>query len=300
MRHPEGDSGEVGVDVAAGWDMGFAREEECYAAGFAGEGFDDDSGHAVAAGDVEIDQSCESRASFKRPHADHELEPGFLGQVVEVDVEIDAQDGHQGEELVEMQKGFVKGMSDRRRGVQEKENHEQGADEPPEEEWIGLHIGPSLVPSCSIDGVDRPCDGVSDGLQHHDSTQPAVDEVVCVEADVQQWNERIIPSRQENQRYHIQHGQISRPASELGNKRRLLVHAVVEDTAVRDLADQVQSQQSRVESRRQRSNIYGRREHDLAVVSLPPQRRIENMLLYLRPQRALDFPHSLLFSAGDG
>ena len=48
-------------------------------------------------------------------------------------------------------------------------------------------------------------DGMSKGLQYHNTTKPAMDQIEIVKRNAQQADEWIIPASQDDKRYHVDH-----------------------------------------------------------------------------------------------
>lgn len=203
--------------------------------------------------------------------------------MVRVQVKVNAEEGGKGDELVEMQEGLVECVPDWRRAVETEENHRDSSNQPPGEE---RDVADTLQHVCEIlliAGVDGPGHGVGDALQHNDPTQPSVEEIVRVEADTQERDERVIAASQDEKRDHVQDGERARPASKFGKQCRLGVDRVIQVAAVGDLASHVQDDQNRLESGRNGAHVDGRGELDLSVVSLAPQRGVENVFLDVGP-----------------
>lgn len=126
MGHPERDLWEVGVDVAARADGDVAGEVEGDAAGFSGEGFDADLRAAVGAGDVEVEEAGEAEEALDRPDGDDEADVGEGGQLGDFEVDVEAEDGEEGEELVEVEERLVEGVADDRAGLDDDDDHADG------------------------------------------------------------------------------------------------------------------------------------------------------------------------------
>lgn len=101
-------------------------------------------------------------------------------------VDVDAEEGEEGEELVEVEEGFVEGVADGGGGLDEDEAEGAGAEEAELEEDVVVEGGGEAVEAFGGVHVDSPSDGVGDGFEDYDSADPSVEEVVGIKADPQQ------------------------------------------------------------------------------------------------------------------
>lgn len=76
--------------------------------------------------------------------------------------------------------------------MQNQKDHGDCSDETPGEEWDAEqalnHVGEVLLGAC----VDGPSGSVGDALQDNNPAQPSVKKVVCVEADAQKRDQRVV------------------------------------------------------------------------------------------------------------
>ena len=185
VRHPEGEGGDVYVGVAARAEGPGPRHGEGEAAGVAGEGLDGEGGEAVAGG-VTVDKAEAADGAVEEPEEDDSFDEVELGEGATDGVDVDAEEGEEGEELMQVDEGFVEGVADGRGGLDENKAQGAGADEAILEEGVVVEGGGQAVEAFGGVHVDGPCDGVGDGFQDYDSTYPSVEKIVCIEADPQQ------------------------------------------------------------------------------------------------------------------
>lgn len=161
-----------------------AREVEGHAASLSGKSFDNDLSHAAVASVVVVDQPEEAGETFQNPQRDCSADVGVLRQLVQVDMDPSSRKGEEGEELMEMEKRLIEGVADWRERLQHDETESYRADGAPVQERLADEF---LVHACEavcFAVVDSPGDGVCDSLDDDCSPDPAMQHVVCVEADL--------------------------------------------------------------------------------------------------------------------
>lgn len=112
MRHPKGETRDVGVDVGAWWNVDSFGEVEGDSAGLAGESLDDEGGGSSFEGEVEIYEAEEAGCSVEEPENTDGGDPGLLGETVHIDVNVHSEEGEECCELVEVDECFVERVSD--------------------------------------------------------------------------------------------------------------------------------------------------------------------------------------------
>lgn len=128
VRHPEGEGWDVDVGVGAGAESPGTRHGEGEAAGVGGEGLDGQRGQTVA-GEVAVDDAEPTDAAVEDPEEDDGFDVVELGEMAADGVDVDAEEGEKGEELVEVEEGFVEGVADGGGGLDEDEAKGAGAEE---------------------------------------------------------------------------------------------------------------------------------------------------------------------------
>lgn len=112
VRHPKGESRDVGVDVGAWRNVDSFGEVEGDSAGLAGESFDDEGGGASFEGEVEVYEAEEAGCAVEEPENANGGDPGLLGETVDIDVDVDSEEGEECCELMEVDECLVESVSD--------------------------------------------------------------------------------------------------------------------------------------------------------------------------------------------
>lgn len=202
VRGPSAVAGEVGVDVGAGAEAPRAGEMEGHAASLGGEGLDSDGGGALA-GDIVIEEAGEAEEELDDPEGEDKLEPRGLWEGAGVAVDDDAGEGAERRSTVHVEEGLVEGVADGGQGLQEDEEKECDADDAGLEE---VRVGDGLLsafPALGLVLKRAPREDVRGGFGDDDARGPAVEEVECVEADLQQGDQGIVAEGEENGRDQV-------------------------------------------------------------------------------------------------
>lgn len=168
--------------------------------------------------------------------------------------------------------------------MEAQEDHRNGSNKAPGEEGVTGESYQHAREVFFIAGIDCPSRCVDHALEYYDSAQPSVQKIVRIETDVQEWDQGIVATRQDEQRHHIEDGQSARPAAKLGHEGRFLIHSIIQKAAISHLTCHIQQNQDRVKPRRQGAHINRRRELDFPIVSFATQRCVEKVLLNVCPQ----------------
>ena len=225
-----------------------AGEVEGDAAGFAGEGFDGDHGGA-AEGDVVVEEPEEAEEAVVGPEDHDGDDVRHLRERADLGVLVDAEDDEDGEELVEVEEGFVEGVPDGGGGLDEDDDHGDGAEEAVLDEGVGAEGFADALDAFDVYFVRSPGTGVDDGFEDDDPTDPSVEEVEGVERDPEDPDQRIIPACEEEEPDHVDNAEMAGTSSELGNQHGYVFGVVLQPGAIDDIAGEVDDQDQGVQSR---------------------------------------------------
>lgn len=117
------------------------------------------------------------------------------------------------------------------------------------------------------------------GLEHHDATEPSVEEVESVKRHAEQRDERVISAGHQEERDHVDDGKITGPIPHQGRHARQGPGKVDGHDAKGHIGREVADQKDQLHSRGQRPDVDGRAELKLAVVALAENGRVLHVLL---------------------
>lgn len=137
-------------------------------------------------GEVAVDNPKPTDGAVEHPEDDDGFNVSQLREMAADGVDVDAEEGEEGEELVEVEEGFVEGVADGGGRLDEDEAEGASAEEAGLEEDVVVEGGGEAVEAFGGVHVDGPGDGVGDGFEDYDATDPSVEEVVGIKADPQQ------------------------------------------------------------------------------------------------------------------
>ena len=127
---------------------------------------------------------------------------------------------------MDVEKGLVEGMPDRRPCLDCDEEKGRGSDGTPgvrRSASQDIHGVLHLILSHAIHGVDKPGKGMKQGLNDGDSGSPSVQEVEGIVADLQKRNEWIVTESEDNGWDKIDDCENASSATQLGNDGCLIL-----------------------------------------------------------------------------
>lgn len=116
-------------------------------------------------------------------------------------------------------------------------------------------------------------------LEDDDTSQPSVEEVEGVERDAEELDERVVAAGKDEQRNHVDDGQISGAVSDEGGDGLEGPGKVDGDDAKGDIGGKVGHEEDELEPRGKCPDVDGRAELELAVVALAQDGRVLEVLL---------------------
>jgi hypothetical protein len=191
-----------------------------------------------------------------------------------------ASKADEGKDDVDVEKGLIEGVAD----GGEREHHEHGqcdgAGHARGAERVVQRLPPHALPAGVGHLHDGPGNRVEDGVDHGHASDPAMEQVVRVEADVEHADQRVVSAGEDDQGDHVDDRKRACSSSELGTQRPLVLLGPVEEQGVDDVAADEAKEDEEVQARRQSSDGHGRRQLYLPVVSLVPERGVDEPLLH--------------------
>lgn len=156
--------------------------------------------------------------------------------------------------------------------------------ESPEQEATLQHALERCLPLTA--GLGKVSQGVGDGLEDDDASEPSVDQVVGVKGDAQKRDQRVVSTSEEEERDHVNDGQDACSVPDKTSNTLPLIAEINVDDAEGDVGRKIGDEEEQLETSRESSNVYGRAHLYLAVVSLSEDRGVEEMLLECRKFRS--------------
>jgi hypothetical protein len=184
------------------------------AGGTAGEGLDECPCARTA--DVEVEDTQTATSAIGDPTADNDVEVLDLGELAQLDVVPETGDGEGGKTDVKELEDLVETVTERAPGLDTQTNEGDSSlktttlvrkgrkfcrltyNETPHQER-GLGRDHSLQRGEGEAALGHVSNGVSQGLEGDDATEPSVDQVVSVKRDAQQRNERVVPASEDEE-----------------------------------------------------------------------------------------------------
>ena len=93
-----------------------------------------------------------------------------------------------------------------------------------------------------------PSNRVNDRFQDYHSSRPPVEEVVCVEADLEQGNKGVVAASKNNQSNHVANRKRSTSSTKVSSHGILVEVLVVQGQAESGVAEEVKKQKNSVHS----------------------------------------------------
>lgn len=119
----------------------------------------------------------------------------------------DTEDSSKGEDDVNVEERLVEGVADGRGRGEQNEDHSRSPYCSPPDERVRECFSGDAGPAVTGNLGDHPGEHVDDGFKDDHPSHPAVEQVVGVKADLQQGDERIIASCENDERDHIRQSQ---------------------------------------------------------------------------------------------
>jgi len=148
---------------------------------------------------------------------------------------------------VNIQEGLVESVTNWREGSDEDDDHSNSSDHSPGCERIHRKLIEESRPSNCLVLDICPTPSVEEGHKDDNTTKPSVHEVVRIEADLEQANQRVIPPGEDDQGDHVDHGQHAGSPTKLSNNLVMILLTPIELECVSKVASQVKENQDRVE-----------------------------------------------------
>ena len=137
-----------------------------------------------------------------------------------------------------VEEGLVEGMSDDRRRLDHDQTHcERAYQSPAIESPHAYCYGDG---TCAVGGmlVTSPGDRMDDCFKSHQPANPAMEQIVGVEAYSEKVDQWVVAPGKDNQRNHVDHRQMTCATAKLGQGCSLLLR-VVEPATVNAVADEI-------------------------------------------------------------
>ena len=116
---------------------------------------------------------------------------------------VSANKDHHGEDDVHIQKGLPKGVAHGREGEKEHEHRGDGGGRTRRNKAVVENLDAHEFPPAIGVGNNGPGNGVDDGLGNSNTSDPSVQQIVCVETDVEHVDEGVIAAGKEDERHHV-------------------------------------------------------------------------------------------------
>ena len=281
VRFPRLDALEADVRVGAGLDVDVSRKMHGYSSCLARHSFYDCLSIAlrgpVVPGKVDHppEPLCEPEA-----HDGHDPRQLWKSSYVSHSaVDPSADEDDEGKDNVDVEERLVECVSEWRDRQDENEYQRNGSNHSRRDEGFAHDPIRDGLPTSIGDLNDEPCDCVDDGFYDNQSSQPPVDEVVCVEAHLEPGDEQVVACSQKDEGNHVDHREGARSASKLGTERVHVLVVPVQHEHVDDVADDEDAEEDKVKPGRQGADVDCIRELDLAVMPFLPEGSIKNLLL---------------------
>lgn len=114
-----------------------------------------------------------------------------------MDVVVDADKNGEDGDLMKVEKGLIKGVTDGGRRMKQEKDHGKSADGAKLDKGVVPQLLAHHMDSRGIDLIGHPGRRVDDRLEHDDPTDPAMEQIVRVEADPEQSNQGVVSARQD-------------------------------------------------------------------------------------------------------
>ncbi len=88
---------------------------------------------------------------------------------------VDAEPGRDGKDDVDVEEGFIEGVADGREGLDEDDEHSDGASEAGVGERVDFELVEEAWPACCGDFDVGPAEGVDEAFDDDDASYPTVD-----------------------------------------------------------------------------------------------------------------------------
>lgn len=269
---PPADARKVQVRVLAGCESPGACHGGGDADGVAGEGLDKSLGAASA--QIAVGEADHTSGAVKGPEGDDGEQVVELRQAFNLQMVPGANQSDGSADDVEDLEGLVPGVSQDAARLNEEEDKGDSTDETVQQEG---HRDSLLEDSgkAFLSGTSNPVgQGVSDGLEHHNTSNPSVKEVEGVERHVQPLDQRVVASSHEPQGNHVHDGKHTGTVAELiGPSVEVAMEGDI-GNAEGNVGGKVGDQADELESRGQCAHVDGGAEGELAVVPLAEKGRI--------------------------
>lgn len=129
-----------------------------------------------------------------------------------------------------------------------------------------------------LDLGSHPGNGVSNGFKDSDSSEPTVDKVHGVERDSGELDDGVVASGEKEQRNHVHDRHDTGTVAELCSRGVIALFPIDPPDAEANIGSEVAHEQESLESAGESSNVDGRRELELAVVTCAEQGGVQTML----------------------
>lgn len=274
---PPADAGEVQVSVLARSESPGSCHGGGDADGVAGESFNESLG--AASSHVAVGEADHTSGTVKAPKGDNSVQVVELRQALDLEMVPGADKSHGSTDDVEDLEGLVPGVSQDAACLDEDEDEGNGADETVHQErnrdCLLEDSGKAL-----LSGTTNPVgQGVGDGLEHNNTSNPTVKEVEGVEGHAQPLDQRIVASGHKPQGNHVHDAKDTATVAEL-------VDPGVEVAVEGDIGDaegnvgrKVGGQGDELEPRGESAHVDGGAQGELPVVPLAEKGCILNASL---------------------
>ena len=224
-----------------------------------------------------VADGAQAEEPLGRPEDEDEVHPWDLGQSVQLQVLVQAEESSNDHEAVDVEKGLVKGVTEWRPGLDADECEGDSSDHAPSVRALGVEGSYDGGPSTTSLGVIQPSGSVDNGFGNGDSSSPAVEKVEVVVRDLEKRDEGVVAEGEEDGGNEVEGGEGSR-ASAKGGERLLVVEDVVgEGKTPCNVEAYVDEEHDGVPSSREGSVVNSAADLELGVVLLLPERGDEDM-----------------------
>lgn len=236
VAFPRVDAPKAEVGVRARFDIHEARQANSDSCDVAGHSLAESVGETFV-GPVGVHQADNASQTIQQPNNHHSHNPGQLRQATNMDgrgstVHPGADERDESEDDVQVKKGFVESVAKRRHAEKEEGNQSGGADGAGANEEGGENLLLDIAPATISHSWDGPGRDMNEGLDDDDSAHPSMQQVVCVEADFKESNQRVVASCQDDERHHVDEGKNARSTSQLSAESPFVFVLPVEDEEI--------------------------------------------------------------------
>ena len=212
------------VGMRARADVNVPGEAERHTACFgAGHGLDDAVRKSLARPVVD-EQPTDPDQALCYPEAGSGGDPRVLweGNSGRGNMNPCAGESHDGQDDVDVDKGLIESIPEHGQRQDQNDDHCREAHRARPDKEVGDDRLAGAVPSPVHNLHGRPRSGMNHNLENHGASDPPMHDVVGIEIDAEQADERVVSSREQNQRKQINCRQRPGPSPNLGVQRVLV------------------------------------------------------------------------------